>query len=71
MSEKRYSINTIAKYLSISATAVYNRACKLKINTSNGLSGNDVKSIMEYKCRPQYGTTVADLAKEMEETYYE
>ena len=71
MSEKRYTVNTVAKYLSLSAGAVSNRMRKLKINAVNGLSAHDVKTIMEYKCRPRYGTTVEDLAKEMEETYCE
>jgi hypothetical protein len=71
MSEKRYTVNTVAKYLSLSTSAVYTRMRLLKINSVHGLSVHDVKTIMEYKCRPRYGTTVADLAKEMEETYCE
>ena len=71
MSEKRYSVNTVAKYLRISGTTVSNRMRKLKINSLHGLSVHDVKSIMECKSCPRYSTTVADLAKEMEETYCE
>lgn len=71
MSEKRYTVKTVAKYLSLSTSAVYNRMRLLKIDSAHGLSVHDVKTIMEYKCRPRYGTTVKDLAKEMEETYCE
>lgn len=74
MSENRYSVHTAAKYLSLSVSAVYQRARKLKINTEYGLSVHDVKNIAGYMRKPKgtkFKTTVEDLMKEMEETYRE
>lgn len=74
MSENRYSVRTVSKYLSLSESAVYDRAKILKINTKYGLSVHDVKNIGDYIRKPKgtrFKTTIDDLAKEMEETYRE
>ncbi len=74
MSENRYSLITVAKYLGLTTSTVHFRAKKLKINTQFGLSVHDVKLIAEYMRKPKtsiYKTTTEDLRKEMEETYRE
>lgn len=74
MNENRYSVHTAAKYLSLSDSAVYLRAKKLKINVEYGLTVHDVKNIADYMRKPKgtkFRTTIDDLAKEMEETYRE
>jgi hypothetical protein len=47
--------------------AVRNRAIKLGINTSAGLTAKDVKAIMEYKCETRYAKRykVEDLKSEL------
>lgn len=74
MSENRYSVRTVAKYLSLSVSTIYKRANNLRINPKHGLSVHDVKNIMEFMVKPRAGkfrTTIEDLKKEMEETYRE
>ena len=67
MSEKRYSMYTAAKVIGTTHMAVRNRAIKLGINTSAGLTAKDVKAIMEYKCETRYAKRykVEDLKSEL------
>ena len=68
MSEKRYSLYTAAKVIGTNHMTVKNRAIKLGINTSAGLTAKDVKAIMEYKCETSYAKRykVEDLKSELE-----
>lgn len=70
MSENRYTYRTVAAYLHISVTALATRAKKLGISATFGFTADDVKRIEDYepkkRGRQAYGTTVSDLAAEME-----
>lgn len=68
MDEKRYSLRTAGKILGVTAMAIQYRANRLGINTSNGLTAEDVKAIRDYKPNATYGKkcSAEDLARELE-----
>lgn len=67
--EKRYSLRTAGQILGLTAMAIRNRAIRLEIDTTNGLTAQDVKVIKEYKGNPKYATkcSAEDLMRELEE----
>lgn len=69
MDEKRYSLRTAGNVIGITAMAIKNRAIKLGINTTNGLTAKDVKAIHEYKGNPKHAKKCSseDLMRELGE----
>lgn len=67
MSEIRYSLTTCGKFIGMHPATVQQRAKKLGIDTSHGMTAANLKAVMEYKSyiRKHYGT-MDDLRREME-----
>lgn len=70
MSENRYGYKTVAEYLHISVSTLSYRARSLGISAKFGFTAEDVKRIENYEPKHRggkaYGTTVSELAAEME-----
>lgn len=65
MSKNVYSMRTCGKVLGITGQAVSYRARKIGLDTSRGLTAEQVKMLIQYK-RRNYGNEDA-LKKELEE----
>jgi hypothetical protein len=67
LNEKRYSLRTVEQVIGLHEMTVYSRAKKLGIDTSRGLTAEDVKRIKAVVTRQTKKHSAAELREELEE----